>query len=491
MNFSQQPLQGSDIAAFVFAVLALLFFVLWRRDQERGMVWLAGAYAVLACRYALDAQMLTTDVLVQPMSAVLLGVGGLLLNCGLLYYLASPRNPQRWRLTLVIALALIMPLLMLFGVLITRPWAHLPYALSLVLVVQATFEAARREPQAGHIWLALGMLAIPAVMVVSTVLKGNSVGVRYYIMPPALFFGIMLLTVSVLRRSRALQAEIAQRQDAERSLTALNASLEATVASRTADLQNMVAGLESFNRSVSHDLQGSLGGMAGLARVAQDAVQPESCDLALARRVLPLIVTEAERSTELVSALLTLARVGDQHVNKTAVDLNTLTQEVIASVSLGKLGAALPRFIINALPSVHADINLLRPALSNLIGNAVKFCGYRPQGSVDVLARVDAATKETIIQVRDNGIGFCDTSAGKLFQPFVRLHGQDFAGHGVGLSIVRGAVERQGGRVWAESELGKGASFFLALPSGVAVAPILAPTPIPALPKAVALQAAA
>jgi len=309
-------------------------------------------------------------------------------------------------------------------------------------------------------------------------------------MRPALFFGIMLLALSVLRRGRALHAEIVQRQDTERSLAALNASLEAMVAGRTADLQNRVAGLESLNRSVSHDLQGSLGSMADLARVAQNAVQPDSCDLPLTRRVLPLIVTEAERSTELVSALLTLARVGDQHVSESPVDLNALLQEVIASVSLGERDVALPRFIINALPTVHTDINLLRPALNNLIGNAVKFCGYRPHGCVNVLARVDAATKETMIEVRDNGIGFCESGAAKLFQPFTRLNGQDFAGHGVGLSIVRRAVERQGDGVWAESELGNGASFFLALPNGVAVAPIVAPMLMPVLPKAVALQAA-
>ncbi len=251
---------------------------------------------------------------------------------------------------------------------------------------------------------------------------------------------------------------------AEQALTALNASLEATVASRTADLQNIVAGLESFNRNVSHDLKGSLGGMARLARVAQDAVQSIGGDLAVARRVLPLIVAEAERSTELVSTLLTLARVSDLKVHKSAVDLNALIHEVIASMALVKPNVALPRFIVSTLPLVHADINLLRPALTNLIGNAVKFCGYRPQGCVDVQGRVDAATKEAIIQVRDNGIGFSGDSAGKLFQPFTRLHGDDFSGHGVGLSIVRRAIERQGGRVWAESKSGSGASFFFSLP---------------------------
>jgi signal transduction histidine kinase len=145
--------------------------------------------------------------------------------------------------------------------------------------------------------------------------------------------------------------------------------------------------------------------------------------------------------------------------------MNALTQEVIASMAQVKPNSALPRFNVSELPAVYADINLLRPALTNLIGNAVKFCGYRPQGSVDVLGRVDALTGETIIQVRDNGIGFCGETATDLFQPFTRLHGNDYAGHGVGLSIVRRAIERQGGRVWAESTSGSGASFFFALPA--------------------------
>ena len=113
---------------------------------------------------------------------------------------------------------------------------------------------------------------------------------------------------------------------------------------------------------------------------------------------------------------------------------------------------------------MHADINLLRPALTNLIGNAVKFCGYRPQGCVDVQGRVDPVTHEVVVQVRDNGIGFCGDTAGQLFQPFTRLHGDDFSGHGVGLSIVRCAIERQGGRAWAESKSGSGASLFFSLP---------------------------
>ena len=464
MDFLRQPMQGSDIAAFVFAVLALLFWVLSRRGHDRGTTWLAIAYALLTVQYALNNMSLPVDGRGHPMALVMFGLAGAAMNCGLMYYLASPLNPNRWLLALAVAPPLLMPLSYMLGLALQRPWSHLPYVIGLCIVIKSALDAAQREPKAGHTWLALSMLFIPASMLVSIIMSVDPFYVRYYVMLPVIFFGIMLLTVSMLRRSNALEAENERRLQAEHALMALNASLETTIASRTADLQNIVAGLESFNRNVSHDLQGSLGGMAGLARVAQDALRPEGGDINVARRVLPLLVNEAERSTALVGALLTLARVGDQALIKTVVDLNALIHEVIASMALITPAAALPRFIVGELPPVHADIGLLRPALTNLISNAVKSCGYRPEGCVDVRARADVKANETIIQVRDNGIGFSSDTAGTMFQPFTRLHGDDFAGHGVGLSIVRRAIERQGGRVWAESTSGSGASFYLSLP---------------------------
>ena len=486
MDFSRQPLQGSDIAAFVFAVLALLFFALWRRDRERGMGWLAVAYVVLATQYAANSATLPVDALANPFATALLGIGVAAFNCGMIYYLASPADPHRWQFALAVAPPLLLSLCAMLGVPIHRPWLYVPFAISFCVVVKAAFDAARREPKAGHSWLALGLLSIPAVMVAAITLSRDAFYIRYYVMLPAIFFGIMLLTVSLVRRSKAMQAENTQRLQAERALTTLNASLEATVASRTADLQNIVTGLESFNRNVSHDLQSSLGGMSGLARMADEALRGN--DLTVARRVLPLIVAQAEKSAELVTALLTLARVSDQAVTKKQVDLNALMQEAIASATLAKPAEKQPRFIVGPLPPVHADAALLRPALTNLLGNAIKFCGYRPDGCVEVHARVDSDAQETIIQVRDNGVGFLAASANELFQPYARLHGDEFAGHGVGLSIVRRAVERQGGRVWAESELGKGASFYFSLPNAPIAAGSALPLDIPEARKAVTLQ---
>ncbi len=207
MDFSRQPLQGSDIAAFVFAVLALLFVVLCRRDRERGMVWLATAYAVLAVQYAFNDATLPVDVRANPLAAALLGIGGASLNCGLMYYLASPLHPKRWQLAAAVLPPLLLPIAGLFGIGLFRPWSHVPYAIGLCMVIKATLDAAQREPRAGHAWLALGMLFIPAVMVASIALSPDSFHVRYYVMLPAIFFGMMLLTVSLLAEVKRLRTK--------------------------------------------------------------------------------------------------------------------------------------------------------------------------------------------------------------------------------------------------------------------------------------------
>ncbi len=462
IDFARQPLLGTDIAAFVFGVLAALFFVLWRRDRESGTQWLALAYALMCVHYTFDFALLPVGLQINPVSASILAVAASAFCGGLSYYLAAPAMPPRSQLALSVLIPMTLPLLALLGVPLYRPWGFLPFVLGFLVVVYATLQAMRREPRANHGWLALGMLAMPVYLAVVSVLGIDPFYVRYYFLMPAILVGLLLLTVSLLRRRRALEQENARRVEAERALTALNATLEQTVADRTADLQNIVAGLESFNRTVSHDLRGSLGGIAGLARVADDALQ--KADMAVARRVLPMIATQAEDSSQLVRALLSLARVSEVDVRKTSVDLNALTRDVVEHLKLIQAPEKSPEFGVFALPIVSADVDLLRAALTNLLANAIKFCMTCPTPRVEVMAEDNG--RETIIRIKDNGVGFCPEAARSLFDPFVRLHGKDFTGHGVGLSIVRRAIERQGGRTWAEAKPGAGASFYFSLPKG-------------------------
>ena len=127
------------------------------------------------------------------------------------------------------------------------------------------------------------------------------------------------------------------------------------------------------------------------------------------------------------------------------------------------------------LPDVLADPAVLRPAFVNLMANAVKFSRLAPQPRVDIDATANG--DEVVVRVRDNGVGFDDSQAASLFQPFRRLHGAAYEGTGLGLSIVRLAVDRHGGRVWAQSAPGHGATFAFTLPGAAYAA---APSPQPA-----------
>ncbi len=240
----------------------------------------------------------------------------------------------------------------------------------------------------------------------------------------------------------------------------LYASLERKVAQRTAELQDLVSGLESFNRSISHDLRGPLGGIAGLATLAGEAL--ERGDDSVARRVLPTIARQAGASARLVAALLALARVGDAQLHRQPVEIAALVREALDQFAQAEPDQALPLVTVNEVPTVFADVELLRPVMVNLLGNAIKFVRGRPAPHIEVSGRLDE--HEVTVSVCDNGIGFESEAAQALFQPFTRLHGKAFEGHGVGLSIVRRAVERHGGRVWARSAPEQGACFYFTLP---------------------------
>lgn len=259
----------------------------------------------------------------------------------------------------------------------------------------------------------------------------------------------------IKRTAEQLVIEAEERKRVARDLIVANDSLELRVRQRTAELHDVIEGLESFNRSVSHDLRGPLGGIAGAARLAQKLIAENRSGEAT--QFLQAIATQADATTHLVDALLALARASDATPVRQRFDLRALVAEVLATLPRARPGEALP-VVVGPLAEVDADLGLARQLLVNLIGNAMKFTSHAPRPEIRI-GRI-GTPEAALFFVRDNGVGFDAAGAQRLFKPFQRLHGPRFEGSGVGLSIVKRIVDHHGGRLWAESEPGQGATFY-------------------------------
>src|SRR5690606_4159962 len=212
-------------------------------------------------------------------------------------------------------------------------------------------------------------------------------------------------------------------------LRELNGSLEGRVAERTQELREIVAGLESFNSMVSHDLRGPLGGINGLSGIAVEALKRG--DHEQASRMLNMIHKETGQLAALVADLLMLGRVSHSEIHRINLSLNDLLDDVLRSLDFSH-GEGHSRAVHRGvLPGVQADRGLLRQALINLLGNALKFSRQAQAPRVLVSAREDEDGVQ--LSVKDNGIGFDGTRSEELFKPFQRLHNSaSFEGSGVG-----------------------------------------------------------
>jgi PAS domain S-box-containing protein len=217
--------------------------------------------------------------------------------------------------------------------------------------------------------------------------------------------------------------------------------------------------LEGFSYSVSHDLRAPLRHMVGFSRLLDD--EYGAVLDATARHYLQMIQDGASNMGELVDGLLKLGRIGRQELVCKPTDLNSLVRSVISDLQCD-CGERQIEWRIGELPTVHCDPGLIKQVFANLLSNAVKYTGRRDLAVIEV----GELTVEgrPVIFVRDNGAGFEQQYVHKLFGPFQRLHRSDeFEGTGVGLATVQRIIRNHGGRIWAEGEVDKGATFFFVL----------------------------
>ncbi len=240
----------------------------------------------------------------------------------------------------------------------------------------------------------------------------------------------------------------------------LYSELEQKVLDRTARLQAANEELEAFTYSVSHDLRAPLRHIAGyiemLRNEAGSELKPEG------RRYAEVIARSATRMGGLIDDLLEFSRMGRADLMRGRVNMNTLVAEVMRELE-NETAQRTVFWEIDELPEAEGDRALLRQVWVNLLSNAVKYTGKRDRAEISVRAR--RADQEWEFSVADNGAGFDNEYAGKLFGVFQRLHRADqFEGTGIGLANVRRIIARHGGRTWAEGEVDQGATFYFTLP---------------------------
>jgi two-component system, sensor histidine kinase and response regulator len=262
-------------------------------------------------------------------------------------------------------------------------------------------------------------------------------------------------TAELSAANAALLGEVAERQRAEDEIKRLNRDLERGMA----ELKAANAELEDYSHGIAHDLRAPLRAIDGFSQILLDdfaaQLTPE------AQRYLGLTRASAQQMGRLIDDLLTFARLGRQPLRREHVLLDDLVRQVIEGVAVDRQERAV-EIRSEALGTCEADPVQLRQVFANLLSNALKFTRDCHPAVIEISSRQQAG--ERVYFVRDNGVGFDMRYAGKLFGIFQRLHRSDqYEGTGVGLANVKRIIIRHGGRVWAEAEPNRGATFYFTL----------------------------
>jgi len=265
---------------------------------------------------------------------------------------------------------------------------------------------------------------------------------------------------SALKMAGAVM-DITDRKTAEQEILRLNADLEKRVTQRTAELEDSNRNLEAFAYSVSHDLRAPLRIISGYAEVLLEdrgKELPEDHKMCLSR-----IVEGARRMNRLIDDLLQFSRLGQQPLKVQTTEINTIVDEILADLER-EAGKRRVEWRRAPLPPVPCDPALMRQVLLNLLSNALKYSRPRDPAIIEIGHELKDGMH--LFFVRDNGVGFDSAASTRLFGVFQRMHSaQEFEGNGVGLAIAARVIRRHGGRIWAESQVDKGATFFFTLPT--------------------------
>lgn len=244
----------------------------------------------------------------------------------------------------------------------------------------------------------------------------------------------------------------------EEALKILNAELEERVSQRTSELMETNKNLESFSYAVSHDLQAPLRIIAGFAQLLYnkhyDCLDNEGKDY------VKNILGSTTNMQVLIKNMLNFSRIGRAQIKKEQIDMNEIITFALKSIPYNEEHVSIN---VAKLPKVNADKHMIVQVIQNLLSNAIKYSSKKPNSIIEVGAKENE--HEVIFHVKDNGCGFDMKFYSKLFGMFQRLHTvTEYEGSGVGLSTIKLIIEKHNGKIWAESILGEGATFYFSLP---------------------------
>jgi PAS domain S-box-containing protein len=255
-------------------------------------------------------------------------------------------------------------------------------------------------------------------------------------------------------------SDITERKLAEDEVHRLNAELEARVFRRTLDLEEKTAELEAFTYSVSHDLRAPLRAINGFSKILLENYSKAWEEDA--KKLFDHVIGNTKKMGNLIDDLLTLSRLDKHEIKTTVIDMQSMVNAVINEL-ISNQDKEHIEIILGDLPSCEADPSMIHQIWINLISNAIKFTSKKEAPKIEI--GFLNSNHENVYTIKDNGVGFNEKYSERLFRVFQRLHSEkEFEGTGVGLAIVKRTIHRLGGKVWAESKMNEGATFYFSIP---------------------------
>jgi signal transduction histidine kinase len=357
-------------------------------------------------------------------------------------------------------------IILFFHIEVLRLWVILLQMPTIFVTGIAAIACEKRTPKMGNLFIGLAILSVPAITFAVVFSGATTVILRFWTGIPAVLLTQIMLMASLLRDREQLHAEVIQRKKAETKIEQAKRNLDLKVQERTAELKGVIQALESFNRNVSHDLRGPLGGIDMLAYTARK--QLEMGDVESAGHSLQEINHQVRESQTTINTMLLLARTYGKEIHIHHIDLSEIARhaarEAYMSLSTDTQSQPMPEIVIGDLGFFDTDSSLVRIIFINLISNSLKYNAGNSNVTIEI-NRDHQQKHDLTLMVSDNGIGFESESASSIFDAFNRLPNSiRKPGFGIGLNIVKLAVERLKGTINVKADHNEGVYFKITLP---------------------------